>query len=322
MLKNAPRIIARRHVRIINKIRLAGTVISANTTNRQILMETKTLTANNHRNLRTAANYKTEEYIFVNLLDESVNVPRAGDRVTVDGLLKRVNFCDSSLVNSGEVPIMERSLSRLEVYTKDLTLGAERDINHVVLGGYVKSIYENVDGMFGSNGLIKMTFNKGPMMFVGDGIMTSSPERFPHGNECYHQYMANREQLVYRIRRNRKNQGHLKKGLRANNSQYIDNFAVIATGSVGNVVSIQDQLDKNEDPIFQSRVFCFSLTPIKDLKTKLDSSCQQLYTSNFLRDDEKLVFPDYDDKYRKYKLGDEKEDDDVSITVFWSFCIY
>lgn len=311
MLKYGSAIISRRYVRVINKVRLAGTVIRSNPQNRQILMETKTIKPNHHKNLRTATNFKTDEKTFVNILDDSIVMPQEGDRVTVDGLLKRVNFCDSSFVKTGEVPIMERSLSRLEVYTKDLTVGAERDINHVVLGGYIKSVYENVDGLFGSNGLVKMSFNKGPMMFICDGVMTNTPDRFPHGRECYHQYMDNRDLLIYRIVRKRDQaQRGVKRSLRETNHQYVDNLPVVATGVVANVISAEDELDAIDDPVFQSRVWCFSLSALRGLKTPIDSSCEKLYQCHFKRIRDELVFPDYDVQFRKHKEGDDKKADD------------
>ena len=257
-------------MRVINTIRLGGTVIRSNNTHRQILIETNTLSANNHRSLVAGSNFKTSERVFVNVMDDSIALPAEGDRVTVNGLLKRVNFCDSSMVKIGQVPIMESSLSRLEVYSKEVTAGAERDINHAVLAGYVKGVYENVRGKFSTHGLVKLSLNQGPMMFVADGIMSNQSDRFPHGKETYHQYLQNRDLLIHRIVRN-KHQGHLKKGDRVTNHQHVDNLSIIATGAIANVIPIEDDLDNNPDPIYQSRIFCFSLASTNKLKSPIDS---------------------------------------------------
>ena len=105
---NAFRII--RHVQLINRIKVCGSVLSSSSEHRQFLMETKTLQPNDHRNEWAAPSYTVSEKIFINLLDEKIMMPKKGDRVLVDGMLKRVNFCDSSFVEDHKRPIVERSL--------------------------------------------------------------------------------------------------------------------------------------------------------------------------------------------------------------------
>ena len=71
--------------------------------------------------------------------------------------------------------------SRYEVYSSKYSkANTETDLNHVVVAGFVKSIYENVDGNYGTHGLVKINILKGPMLFIADGIMTNSEDRFPH----------------------------------------------------------------------------------------------------------------------------------------------
>ena len=63
--------------------------------------ETKTLTGNLHENLVTSQKFSTDEKIFVTVLDDRYDIPLVGERVEVNGLAKRINFCDSSLVEPG-----------------------------------------------------------------------------------------------------------------------------------------------------------------------------------------------------------------------------
>ena len=127
----------------------------------------------------------------------------------------------------------------------------ERDVNHVVLTGLVKSAYENVKSSFGTHGLIKVSFTSGLMFFVGDKVMKNSKENFPFAKEAYHQYVQNRDIITPRLVRKR-DQKNLKESAHEQNRNVMGNLPVLATCSIANL-ALRDELD-SEDSIFQSSV--------------------------------------------------------------------
>jgi len=238
---------------MINRAKVSGTVIDRSEFHRQMLIETKTLTGNLHENLVTSQKFSTDEKIFVTVLDDRYDIPLVGERVEVNGLAKRINFCDSSLVEPGTVPIMEQSMSRIEVFAENIEPAGDVDINHVVLSGLAKSAYENVKGEFGTHGLIKVSLTSGMMFFLGDKLMKNAEDDFPFMKEAYHQYVENRKVItpIFGRRKKSPDQRHSDKDSFAGiNTNKTGNVPILATCSIANLMKEDFDIC---DGIFQSR---------------------------------------------------------------------
>ena len=250
--------IQRRQIALVNHARVAGTVLDLSNDHRQFLLETNTLKVNDHVSHNVARTLTVKEHIFVTILNEDIALPRVGDRVTVNGITKVSKFCDSSLVPEGVTPELERSLSRVEVYARDFESGADEDINHVVLSGFIVKGYEMTRyknyGELGTHGLVKCTTSRGEMFFVADCLMTNSRDRFPHDREVHHQYVNSRRIVVPNIKRHTGKKQKGKEAVVANNC--IKNLPFVATCCIANVMKNEQY---EEDVISQSRLFCMSL---------------------------------------------------------------
>merc|ERR1712130_157172 len=304
--------VQRRQIALVNHARVAGTVLDSSNEHRQFLLQTNTLKVNDHVSHDVARTLTVKEQMFVTILNEDIALPRAGDRVTVNGITKVSKFCDSSLVPEGVTPQLEQSLSRVEVYARDFERGAEEDINHVVLSGFINKGYEMTRyksyGELGTHGLVKCTSSRGEMFFITDCLMTNSRDRFPHNREVHHQYVNNRKIIVPNLRRQT---GKKQKGKEATAaSNYILNLPFVATCCIANVNKNEQH---EEDDILQSRLFCMSLGMLSR-ENKAVIGNDELYSSNFkfLPASEEIVFPDSDSAHRE--LGTGWKSDEMNLS--------